>query len=824
MAGPRARADSGRRARGFGGGDNARFPPMKRWDGVSRTDRDWDKMRRDPEIWERNGNCLVHLYGKGESKRGPSFKLPFSALVAAGCHPFIQRFLVLDGFTLRTNDEIELWDQVHPRSTVEVYVPAPPSSTDNQIFHYQLAVRNFLAWVLGRPMAGEFLGSALVALRESLREFRSEEDHDDCDLMEYMNQAGYLNMAEKPSHALAILHLAETFQMRQLYLEAFAHCVGMHSQLARCTEFQLTSSTSRNLIKEARTTMNSQISQTSFMLRTFLDDDLSETYLGVPPGTRAHLERFRCFLLTFYSRKLGYYPPRTFDAPLLRGMAADFDALYKLLADTSLTGKDTMPPTHMGGICTLQLVQAFDERHSLRIQEHPLPQLPHIEIPNSARLLTWFTRGEKMTTSQRQVTHAALLKSSNRRPDILKNDLVRAYRQFEEDSILAPNKADKNEKVSVLDARKVRWILIYAVHQVLCRATNYPLEVQDQKTTYHLNVPMGAVPPWKAKHVLKDGPAGSTGLSADGKPKMDWVITGAGAAGGAAAVNGLGGSGGALSRTSSISAHLRRSATIRKSLQIFKSGFHSTSTKKQTAVPVIPYHEIIVQGYGNGTQEHPEEGEQTQQSHPPEERIQKGSLACRSDSTASTQSKLSTATESSALESVAGTVDTLPTPDTTPDPSSPVEDFNERDFIMASWSAQSATPTRTNSWHSTSDAVNLRTPRPEASDSKKRYSLRRKRWTVNFDSYMFTPEKEGLQRRHTLMLDMRKKPNELMERLAAVRIRDSEDQDQDQESWADSRVSDDWSVMQAFMDAPGSQEAKDEWAQYADLGGLIDLR
>ncbi|KAG7152650.1 hypothetical protein HYQ46_011329 [Verticillium longisporum] len=69
---------------------------VKRWDGAARACADWDSLRRDPELWFRGGNCFVHLYGKGQSRRGPAFKVPFGGLLSAKCHPLIQRFIARD--------------------------------------------------------------------------------------------------------------------------------------------------------------------------------------------------------------------------------------------------------------------------------------------------------------------------------------------------------------------------------------------------------------------------------------------------------------------------------------------------------------------------------------------------------------------------------------------------------------------------------------------------------------------------------------------------------------------------------------------------------
>ena len=186
----------------------------------------------------RHGDCFVYLHGKDGSKRSPSFKLPFSALLATNCFPFIERFLVTDGYRPRTVDEIERWYRRDPRRTVELFIP-PPTTDTAQARLYHLAARNFLAWVVRGSMVGEHLGNALVALLHSMHEFRAGVEDNLGDLLGYLDEEGYLFLADQPSHAMALLFLAESLQLGQLYARAFAHCVGMSERLSSSTEYHV---------------------------------------------------------------------------------------------------------------------------------------------------------------------------------------------------------------------------------------------------------------------------------------------------------------------------------------------------------------------------------------------------------------------------------------------------------------------------------------------------------------------------------------------------------------------------------------------------------
>ena len=76
-------------------------PPVMRWDGVTRRTQSWDGLRRvsrncsliirserliglqDPELWFTGGNCNIYLCARGQSRRGPSFRVDFETIVAS---------------------------------------------------------------------------------------------------------------------------------------------------------------------------------------------------------------------------------------------------------------------------------------------------------------------------------------------------------------------------------------------------------------------------------------------------------------------------------------------------------------------------------------------------------------------------------------------------------------------------------------------------------------------------------------------------------------------------------------------------------------------
>lgn len=462
--------------------------------------------------------------------------------------------------------------------------------------------------------------------------------------------------------------------------------------------------------------MDFRLSRAGAMLGDLLEDELSEAHLGLSTGARAHLDRFRAYVQGFYATKLGAFPPppaadarcsTIFRPEVYSMLRADFEALYEYLVDAKFTTADNTPSSSQGGLCSLQSVHEFDVRHKFTPLLHPLPLLPEpfqqkastttttiSPTKNEGRRrasLPWFTprarrESKKLRPDQRLVAHAALLRATNlaKKPYLLENRLVLAYRQFEEDTIMSiPQKgeqqhqqqqhhhgrADKKGGVSTADARKVRWLFVYAMHQTLRSCVSIPREVSfTTKVDYHLSVSTKGLPPWDQHkaHVISpvpsfEGPEGRVSqlyrplrsergrsvsavplLSTIHSPEKEMTVTTTIAQLGIeikpdidyfalnhqedellarGRLNGRGGNH-TPTRSRSRSQSLTRSMSIRRSLSLFQrasligsrpstatetgggggtmlsSPSRGASTRSSRS---SSYHEIIVHGYGNGT-------------------------------------------------------------------------------------------------------------------------------------------------------------------------------------------------------------------------------
>ncbi|KZM19770.1 uncharacterized protein EKO05_0004179 [Ascochyta rabiei] len=468
---------------------------VQRWSGMTRTVSDWDGLRRDTELWIEDGDCYVHLYAQGASRRGPSFCIPFRALRQKKCSSMldicyaqiasrdgshVQQLMSMASSLVLSNREPGI---------VNLFIPAPDDTSRQDSFKWHVTTRNFFAFLLGKPLVGHQMGQTFVDLQERLHLFRSGAVNNHEDFLQYAEDQGYRDFSECTDYALASLFYAEQYKLRDAWVDAFAHCVGMNESLSLSPEYASTSRLTKALITRAYLEVDIHLGQVTVALSKFLDEDFSPAYLGLTPGARSHLNRFRRFLHSFYVKKFGYWPPprgSAFPKALYKSMYFDFQSLYYLLVDTNSTTDLALQGPASGGICVLQNVDSFDKRHMFTPQSHPLPLFPSYAEPTkkmdsqkALRQLTLVSHQNKI--NKVQTISAALAAATNTQdPAVTSSNIVQEYIHFEQTYSSTLNQRD--EKVSVLDARKVRWLLIYGTLQYLVSVLRAPKEVRDTET------------------------------------------------------------------------------------------------------------------------------------------------------------------------------------------------------------------------------------------------------------------------------------------------------------------------------------------------------
>ncbi|KAI4715512.1 hypothetical protein E4T48_08303 [Aureobasidium sp. EXF-10727] len=467
---------------------------VKRWDAQSHKAADWDGLRRDQELWQQDGDCLVHLYGQGKSKRGASFRTSYALVEATAGESFINTYMALDSTSSNESLDGTTPSTSSTHTEYELYIPAPEDAMREEAYRWHITTRNFFAYITNKPLVGSKLGKTLIELLERIQLFCPDRTTNNQDFLSYTHQQGYSKFVNRPDYALAFLNFAEKFRMRDLWIDAFAHCVGMNDQLDLSPEFGDVSKVTKALITRSYLEMDLHLGRVSKALRNFLEDELAPTHLGLPTPARNHLDRFRSFLHSFYVNKFGYWPPETghiMDKGLLRSMHQEFQMLYDYLVDSGSSPSRLLT----GGICVVQNVDAFNIRHKYEPLPHPCPLLPDyhsLEYRTSSQkgLRSLRLTSKPSKTDQSVTARAALSAATNKLPAC--SALVRNYVYFEGELTFRPE-----EKLSIGDARKVRWIAIYTILQMLTNAIRAPREVAEADAVpYHLCLLTTGMPPW----------------------------------------------------------------------------------------------------------------------------------------------------------------------------------------------------------------------------------------------------------------------------------------------------------------------------------------
>jgi hypothetical protein len=492
----------------------------RRFNGMEKTSRQWSCLRKvgdtltsntshvannlqDQDLWDEEANCHVHFNAMGSSQRPPSLKVPLATIQLSKCSPLLDNCVP----TRKTYSSSPMSDSGYDSSTssarpqqadtYELFIPAPAALSREQAYAYHITTRNFFALLMNQALVGEKLGQALVDLWKRAKTWLPEEDAT-AKLLSYCDQQGYLSLAENVAHATAILNLSEKAQIQELWTNAFVHCVGMHERLDLSSDYRDLSYITKALVTRASLEMDLHMSRVTRALGSFLEEELGANRLGLTKPARTHLDAFRCFLQTFYMEHLGYFPPgagEPYNKRMWNNMRDDFQSLYDLLADTTSDRSMQNESNANGGICCLQVTQAFDARHGCDPLPHPSPLLP-LYTPtkrsiDAQRTLRSLRLGRTASgTAVNLPPRKALADATNAiSSETATRPIVLEYRRFER---LRPD-----EKITVQEARQVRWLLIYAALQMLKSITRAPNGVKDTDlASYPLCVLTTGTPEW----------------------------------------------------------------------------------------------------------------------------------------------------------------------------------------------------------------------------------------------------------------------------------------------------------------------------------------
>ncbi|KAJ9615745.1 hypothetical protein H2200_001822 [Cladophialophora chaetospira] len=505
-----------RRVQGRVTRDDIRSAGLRRWDGRGRVTTDWINIFHEPELCWPSGDCHVYLREPGQSSRGPAFRVHTAFLRVRGFDSLVDRCVVRNSIHTSVQCALPNCSGCDPQEPVqELYIPAPHGASLEDIFAHHITTRNFFAWLYNRPLAGRTLGTSLASLKARVDVYRPDDSSQNTlEVLSYAEHQRYLDFRECVDHALAALFVAEKLQVEDLWIDAFAHCVGMsHRGLRSSVEYSVVSAKSKTLINRSRHEMDVRLDRVNKSVVSFFEAEVTGSSLGLPQPAKVHLEKFRTFLKSVYTQQYGSWPPEDFEEEIVQqeiysSMFSDFQKLYQHLVDSEATA-DTLENdiSKTGGVCTLQNIQAFDSKHGYEPLVQPLPRFPEPFEPSAAqqpkiqRRMSWNPKQKRKALTETRKAHdkIALIAASNRDVLLMDCPLVREYSEFEEATV-----DDNLEGLSAIEGRKVRWILVYAILQKFHSVARPPKEVRNiSNLTYSLCCRPPNQKPWQERQLAE---------------------------------------------------------------------------------------------------------------------------------------------------------------------------------------------------------------------------------------------------------------------------------------------------------------------------------
>lgn len=186
--------------------------------------------KRVHELWDEAGDTLVYLCPKNSTTpRGPSFFVKSQVLQAISDYWIVAFSAVWQGGFDIDND-------TYPHAKYALFFAADRPDGKNEetdglvLLRHYITIRNVFACIFDSYCVGlvEDDSSLLSDLVDRmLMYFEGAEAGLGTKLSEFIIKSGLWDVTNDPIKAVDLLHLADRYEMREIYTEAFAHCVGM---------------------------------------------------------------------------------------------------------------------------------------------------------------------------------------------------------------------------------------------------------------------------------------------------------------------------------------------------------------------------------------------------------------------------------------------------------------------------------------------------------------------------------------------------------------------------------------------------------------------
>ncbi|KAI1333901.1 hypothetical protein F5Y15DRAFT_430248 [Xylariaceae sp. FL0016] len=367
------------------------LPPIKRWMGARRPVQKWNKLRKDPELWDPNGDVLIYFGRKDQPQRpNPSFRLSSHIIEATE-----SRFLVTLLREGSTEDDYGM--QIHmPPSPVgeppmvresvhrelsylhaknsqptppmsedtslaadndgqisyEMYFQAPPNLSKLDAHRHAITTRNVFALLYHASLVGLSLFQALADLLDRLESYMPPEADNVGTILNYLSARGIDDSRNDAESAVSMLAWSETPGVRweEGWREAFLHCAGMYSRLEGCADFKHLTPITRALLERACLETQLRVQAAEERLSDFAYGDIWPSSGPIAHGpARAAADRLQRFFVSHYAKKYGSWPPAEehgatttegeemwLTRVMARSLQKDFGALYDYLVNRDI--------------------------------------------------------------------------------------------------------------------------------------------------------------------------------------------------------------------------------------------------------------------------------------------------------------------------------------------------------------------------------------------------------------------------------------------------------------------------------------------------------
>ncbi|KAI9051941.1 hypothetical protein LZ554_004196 [Drepanopeziza brunnea f. sp. 'monogermtubi'] len=534
-----------------------RGPQLNRWMGNGRPVKPWNKLRKDPELWDPNGDTLIFFGHEGQAQKGPpSFRLSSSVLEQTE-----SRFLVSllregsidDGNNfgmppspnsspgMRQSLVIQEERPRHPtppmsegsicgpggvpdgQISYEIFFPVPRDATITEILRHQVTTRNVFALLYQASLAGLNLYQALNDLHQRLELYMPDEMDAAGMLIDYVVSKGLDDVRNDPATAAALLAWSESSHVRweEGWREAYVHSCGMYYRLENSPDFHNISPITRALLERASLDVHERVQSCEARFTDFDFGDMWPVMSSHPPPARAAFERLRKFFHQHYRAAYTQWPPapregleQWLSRDLVQELQKDFGALYDYLVNREVvwdcveerSGRkwNIVHPANRGFDADSQdlpftdILVAFDNRNRFPHIPHPYPLVPE-SIPIRSDFKENFYRASKKSNKPAEdkmaERKAALAYTESTNIYLLGSDFVH------NNLVEAFVRFEKSDCAGVIDpyaARRGRWVLIYGILQTLASiSVDTPNLRYTSDVAYHLNPRLRGTPPWK---------------------------------------------------------------------------------------------------------------------------------------------------------------------------------------------------------------------------------------------------------------------------------------------------------------------------------------